>query len=671
MRPKQFLIIISFILICFIGYGQGLTPYDIAKIKYVGNIDIADDGNKIAYTLIVQSDPLKENKAAHTELHVLDVNTGNTIPFSSQGNVSSVTFRPDKRTITFLDKRDNDQHRSLYEISLGGGEATKILEYKTSITTYQWSPDGNKIAFIAPETDKEKKEKTELPYEPVIYEEDLKYNKGFLYDFNTDQLNNIEIEGHFYNIRWNPNGNMLAVSTAPTPLVDDRYMRQTISIVKLTDFMVTGKVDHEGKLETFEWSPDGSSLAILAGEDIHDPTPGRLFIVSSKGGKPQNLKPDYPGQFEEIIWSDNNTIHFIASKGVWSVMGSVKSDGSGLAQLIDPGGPNLNHFDRSADGTFAYVADSPQHPEEIYLMKEGDKSPRKMTDHNSWLTGIKLGKQEVISYKARDGKEIQGIVIHPINKNEGTKSPMITVVHGGPESHYNNGWITSYSSPGQVGANNGFAVFYPNYRGSTGRGVEFTKSSQGDLAGKEFDDIVDGVDYLIESGIADKDKVGVTGGSYGGYATAWMSTRYTDRFAAGVMFVGISNNLSKWGTSDIPEELYLVHARKRVWEDYDWWLKRSPVYYAGQAKTPLLIMHGEDDTRVYPGQSMELYRHIKTRTDTPVRLVFYPGEGHGNRKSTARLDYSLRMLRWFEHYLKKEDIPLDTEINIEVETEGN
>lgn len=184
-------------------------------------------------------------------------------------------------------------------------------------------------------------------------------------------------------------------------------------------------------------------------------------------------------------------------------------------------------------------------------------------------------------------------------------------------------------------------------------------TSQGDPAGKEFDDIIDGVDYLIENYNIDGDKVGITGGSYGGYATAWMATRHTERFAAGVMSVGISNNISKWGTSDIPEEMYLVHSRKRIWDDYEFYLERSPIFYADQAKTPLLILHGKEDTRVSPGQSYELYRHLKTRTETPVRLVLYPGEGHGNRNSTARYDYNLRMMRWFDTYLKQsgEDVP--------------
>lgn len=167
------------------------------------------------------------------------------------------------------------------------------------------------------------------------------------------------------------------------------------------------------------------------------------------------------------------------------------------------------------------------------------------------------------------------------------------------------------------------------------------------------------MDYLIDRGIADEDRIGVTGGSYGGYASGWMSTYYSDRFAASVMFVGISNNLSKWGTSDIPDELYLVHARERMWESDEKWmdyLKRSPIYWVDRAETPILIMHGAEDTRVHPSQSLELYRHLKVRKpEVPVRLVWYPGEGHGNTSASSRFDYSHRMLQWFDTYLMTGD----------------
>lgn len=214
-----------------------------------------------------------------------------------------------------------------------------------------------------------------------------------------------------------------------------------------------------------------------------------------------------------------------------------------------------------------------------------------------------------------------------------------------------NGWLTRYSYAGQLGAARGFAVFYPNYRGSTGRGVAFSKLGQADYAGGEFNDLVDAVNHLVDVGLVDRAKVGVTGGSYGGFATAWCSTALTEHFAAGVMFVGISDHVSKFGTTDIPNEMYSVHSRTWPWDNWEFFRERSPITYTPQARTPILIMHGKNDTRVHPSQSMELYRYLKTLGQVPVRLVLYPGEGHGNRRAASRLDYQLRMLQWFEHYL--------------------
>jgi dipeptidyl aminopeptidase/acylaminoacyl peptidase len=302
--------------------------------------------------------------------------------------------------------------------------------------------------------------------------------------------------------------------------------------------------------------------------------------------------------------------------------------------------------------TMAVLLESPQHPKEVAVMSSGNEVPRRMTSSNPWLADIRLAEQEVVTFAARDGLELQGLLIRPQDEAKGKRYPLILTVHGGPEAHISNGWLTRYVYPGQIGAARGFAVFYPNYRGSTGRGVEFSKLGQADYAGKEFDDLVDAADHFVTSGLADAKRVGITGGSYGGYASAWGATRLSDRFAASVMFVGISDLVSKTGTTDIPREMYLVHARKKLYDNWNWFRERSPIYHAEKGRTPLLILHGENDTRVHPSQSMELYRHIKELGKAPVRLVFYPGEGHGNRKSAARLDYNLRMLRWFDHYLK-------------------
>ncbi len=645
---------------------ERLTPLQVAKIQSVSDVVISPDGNRLAYTLTVQANPKKENKPAKSELYLMNLLNGESTPFVTTMSVSSVQFRPENNTLTFLGKRSDDNVNAIYQISLEGGEPQKLFSFKTSIAGYHWAPDGNHLAYMAADPSV-REQSSELPYKPEIYEENLTQRRGYVTNVAMEghEPHRIAMEGSIYQMKWNPDGEKLAIAIAPTPLIDDYYMHQQVKIVDHNGENVLAEVNHEGKLGQIEWSPDGNLLAMIAGADVHDPIAGRLFVVSADGGTPNNIKPDFKGMFEHIQWSDNNTLNYLASVGVWSTYGKINSDGSGMQAIVNKDGPVLSDFSKSNNSNVAFVGDSPNHPAEVFVMKDSQKAPKRMTNSNDWLKNIEMGKQEVVSWTARDGKELQGLLIHPLTVSKDSTYPLITVVHGGPESHYNNGWLTGYSQPGQVAAGKGYYVFYPNYRGSTGRGESFAKSSQGDLAGAEFDDIVDGVDEFVEAGIAHPDKIGVTGGSYGGYATGWMATRYTDRFAAGVMFVGISDNISKWGTSDIPEELFLVHARKRIWEDYQFFLERSPIYYAGQAETPLLIMAGKEDTRVDPGQSYELYRHIKTRTDTPVRLVLYPGEGHGNTKSTARFDYNIRMMRWFDQYLKGEDQRPDTEIDVE------
>jgi dipeptidyl aminopeptidase/acylaminoacyl peptidase len=298
------------------------------------------------------------------------------------------------------------------------------------------------------------------------------------------------------------------------------------------------------------------------------------------------------------------------------------------------------------------LGQSATHPNEVLMMAHRDTAPLRLTDSNPWLEDMRFATQRVITYPARDGLDIEALLIEPLDYEPGKRYPLILTVHGGPEGHYRNGFVTRYVSPGQVGAAQGFAVLLPNYRGSTGRGVEFSMLSQAGYGKGEFDDLIDGVDHLIDMGLVDRERVGVTGGSYGGFAAAWCSTYHSKRFAAGVMFAGVSNHISKAGTTDIPEEAYLVHARKRLWEDWMFFLEQSPIYYVERARTPLLILGGANDARVDFGQSMELYRHLKILGRTPVRLVRYPGEGHGNRKAAARYDYNLRMMRWLNHYLQ-------------------
>jgi dipeptidyl aminopeptidase/acylaminoacyl peptidase len=436
-------------------------------------------------------------------------------------------------------------------------------------------------------------------------------------------------------------------------MVDDSYMRRRVKIVDVATGSIEAAIANPGKLGELAWSPDSSHLAMISAIDINDPSEGRLMVVSGQGGDLTEILPSFQGHVTDIAWQDAETVMYLADVGCETIFGEVRIDGSGKKLHVPAGGPVFSSFSLSRDGrAAAFLGQSPTHPSEVYTMGHGDIAPTRLTFSNAWLPNMEFARQEVVEYRARDGLRLQGILVHPLEEKEGTRHPLILTVHGGPESHYRNGWMTAYSMAGQVGAAEGFAVFYPNYRGSTGRGVPFSKLSQGDPAGKEFDDYVDGVDHLVAAGLVDRDRVGITGGSYGGYATAWGSTYHTQRFAAGVMFVGISDKISKWGTSDIPYELFAVHDRHYPWQDWDLFRRRSPVTYAPQSRTALLILHGKDDPRVHPSQSLELYRYLDVIGKTPVRLVWYPGEGHGNRKAAARLDYNLRLLQWMTHYLK-------------------
>jgi len=353
-----------------------------------------------------------------------------------------------------------------------------------------------------------------------------------------------------------------------------------------------------------------------------------------------------------FAWADPSTIVLVGARGTGTEVVTVPVAGGSRTPLVAPGPAVWDGVHRAADGTLVLLGESAAHPPEVFLAEGPGAAPRKLTDSNPWLAQRALAPQRTVVFEARDGLKLEGLLVEPLGRKGDARVPLVVVVHGGPEGHFSDGWLTRYANPGQVLAGKGFAVFYPNYRGSTGRGLAFSKTSQGDPAGKEFDDLVDGVDHLVKAGLVDPARVGITGGSYGGYATAWGATFYSERFAAGVMFVGISDLASKGGTTDIPVEDIEVHLMSDPWKRADLNRERSPLTWVEKARTPLLILHGTDDPRVHPTQSLMLYRYLKRRGQVPVRLVRYPGEGHGNRRAASQLDLSIRLVRWFEHYLQ-------------------
>ena len=634
------------------------TPEDVARLRSVTQAKIAPGGERTAFILSVPRKLFEEKDGpAWAELHVVDREGRSRGFVTGEVNASAVAWTPDGKRLSFLAKRGGDKQAGLYVIALAGGEARLAARRETSIAHYAWSPDGKRLAFTAPRPkSKEEQKLEEQGFTQEVFEEDFRPNELWVADLDEEGLakepKKVELNGSASNIEWRPDSRRLAVGVAPTPFVDDSFMNRRIVVIDPDNGEIHGGYQAPGKMGAFRWSPDGKRMAVLSTLDRSDPSAGRIVVTNLAGQAVTTLLADYAGHVTAIDWLDNERIAFVADEGLHSVLGSLGAGGENRETRIAASDQLVfSGLSRSESGSAVLLAESPAHPPEVYLLESGAARPKRLTDSNPWTRDRSFAKQETVRFRARDGLLLEGVLIRPLGEQPGKRYPLILSVHGGPESHESNAWLTSYTRPGQVAAARGFAVFYPNYRASTGRGVEFSKLDHGDPAGREFDDLVDAADYLASTGLVDRDRVGVTGGSYGGYATAWAATALSEHFAAGVMFVGISDQISKIGTTDIPSEIFEVHHRRRLWDNWQFFLERSPIYHVEKARTPLLILHGKNDTRVPTSQSIELYRLLKTVGKAPVRLVLYPGEAHGNRRAASRYDYNLRMLRWFERYL--------------------
>lgn len=634
-----------------------MTPEDVARIENTGTLAISQDGTQIAYTRVHYPDVTKgeKNGRASQQLFVADAPMRAREFLPEDMRISSIAYTPDGRMITFLWTDESDD-RAVWGIPVDGGSHRKLAGIEgAGVSDYAVSPDGSQVYMLAgAATDETRKKESDAGFTAIVYEEEFQLNRMFVASLSDEMDENpteIAVPGYVSSFDLADDGRFAVLITAPTPLVDDSLISQRANILDLASGNVT-VVETPGKLGDVEISPDGSQLSMVAGTDAHDPAETTLYLVDTATGAFRALNEGAPEATGDTEWMADGRLAAIVDVGVQSVLRFYSDSGVMLSE-VDTGGLILSSLTQGGNRLLV-EANSPAHPNEMFLFT--GRSFDRWTDHNPWLAEIDMGVQRAFTYLARDGQAIEGVLIEPVGGAPEGGAPLILDVHGGPEAHESNGWVTNYGGPGQIAAGQGYAVFLPNYRGSTAYGSDFSRQHQGDAAGKEFDDLVDAKYALAEAGIADPSRVGVTGGSYGGYATAWSSTHYSEEFAAGVMFVGISNILSKWGTTDIPSEEYNVHARRYPWEEYEQTLMRSPIFWADRADTPLLIMHGDADPRVSPTQSAELYRHIKVRRpETPVRLVWYPDEGHGNALAAARYDYNLRMMEWFDTYLKTGD----------------
>ncbi|MGD8278197.1 MAG: S9 family peptidase, partial [Gemmatimonadota bacterium] len=450
---------------------------------------------------------------------------------------------------------------------------------------------------------------------------------------------------------WAPDGARLAVQMTETPDIDADYMFRRIYTVPAAGGEPVLLTETEGKLGTMAWSPDGRRLAFVGAVSFDDPLAQSAFIAEP-GARAVNRTPDFEGSVLTLAWLDAQTIVFVAAEGTHTVLARLNADRGAPERIAGAGAEVFTSFSMAAgSGRFAVPASTAAHPAEVFAGSVRDGTLQRLTTHNAWLADVRLARQETIEWTGADGLRIEGVYIHPLEGASGGPAPLAVLPHGGPEGISYDGWTTSPLYPAQVLAAHGYAVLMPNYRGSGGRGVAFAKADHRDLGGREFDDVLLGIDDLAARDWVDADRVGISGTSYGGYFSALAGTRYSDRFRLAMPFAGITNWISFTGTTDIPVEMSEVH-----WDL--WWfdnpglaMDRSPIAYIADARTPMVIGHGMADERVHPEQSLELWRALELQ-GVPVELVLYPREPHGLRERAHQLDYMGRILSAFDRYVK-------------------
>jgi dipeptidyl aminopeptidase/acylaminoacyl peptidase len=647
---------------------EPFTPEDVLSYKWAAGAAMSPNGEWIAYTVSVPRAASDDPGRAYSELWLVSTATLEQRPFiTGKVNVRGPQFDPRGTRIAFLMARGDDAKTQVWMIPAAGGEAVQITSAETSVSTFRWHPSGDRIAYVAATPPSKREEKLdEKGYGFIFFEENLKDRNLYLLRVGNDggigEAQRITEGCSVWSFEFSPDGRTIAAGVSPRNLIDEEYMFQKIFLVDVAAKSRTQLTSNPGKLGTFAWSPDGTKIAYNAAKELKDHSDSQVFVIAASGGEVKNLtEPSFRGTVNWVGWKDKNTIVYRSNEGMYPTLSTVPAAGGKRTVILDARstGAIFGVPDYTRDfKRFAFTANAPDAPGDVYFWQSGAKSLKRLTTLNPWIAERALGKQGVVRYPARDGLEIEGILVYPVGYEPGQKYPLVVIVHGGPESNYSNGWVTRYAEPVQTLAGRGYAVFLPNYRASTGYGLEFALAGYNDAGGKEFDDIADGIDYLVSAGIADKDRVGLGGGSYGGYAAAWFASYYTAKVKAVCMFVGISDLTSKRLTTDIPYEELFVHSGKPLEEMWRESLERSPIYWAHQSKTAVLIVGGAADTRVHPSQSLEFYRILKMDGHPAVRLVQYPGEGHGNAKQPGRADVLYRQLAWYDWYVKDAK-PLD------------
>ena len=615
-----------------------LTPQQALNLRRIFDLHFSPDGLRLAFTVF------EPPKGTENQSHIwlLDVSARHARQYTySDKSESSPRWSPDGKFLAFLSNRDGD--RQIYLAPSSGGDAYAITSGKRGVQSFEWSPDGKQIAFLASDEPTEAEQKKQKDKDDaIVVDQDDKHSRVWLLDVATKKARAItDGKWEVRELAWLPNGTRLIISATDHPESDDDTNR--IFSLDLSSGQMSQLVAPKGPFGDIRVSPDGKEFAYL-GARVDGPEPHDVYIHSADASSTEPSRNLTASSIDRamngIEWRSNSLIA-VAETGFKTTLYSISTNGHAFALKAAIPNPRAVAFSRS--GMLAFVGGSANEPPETFLVNSGASAER-VTNLNSSWSSVTLAKPDFFHYKSFDGLSIEGELLKPLGYDGHSRVPTVILVHGGPTG----AWSDSIDTWGQLLAARGFAVAYFNIRGSTGYGEKFMEMNRADWGGADFRDVMAGVDYLIARGIADPNKLGIGGWSYGGYMSEWAITQ-TDRFKCAVSGAGMVDLISEFNTERGPS--YDKWFWGLPYDHPEGFLNHSPFLYLKHAHTPILILQGIADTTDPLGESTGLYRGLKFYGDKAV-LVEYPRENHGFHEEKHELDRLNRIIAWYEQYLK-------------------
>lgn len=612
-----------------------LTPELAIARRQLSDVHVSPDGSRVCF--VVSDAPKGTSRFRH--IWVLNTKTRELRQFTNSiKSEYSPRWSPDGKTLAFLS--DRDERPQIFLMRVDGGEAVKLTDGKSGVRSFLWSPDGRELAFLGsePKTDAEDKKEKDKDDARVVDRDD-KPARLWMVDVESKKVRQLtSAPWQIAEVQWHPKGDRLIVTATDHPESDQNT--EKIFSIATSGGPLMPIASPRGAFGGVRLSPDGKTYSYLGGR-IDGPSPHDLYLGDLEGGTIRNLTGEKLDRLvSNPMWREDGSIIAVAQMGLRSQFCVIARDGS-VKMLAMPDVIPTQAFDTKGS-ILAFVGEAPMDLPELWLTS-GESAPERVTSFNDSAKTAVI-KPEVLRYKSFDGVEIESMLLKPAGYVAGTRVPTVVLVHGGPTGV----WTESFESWGQLLAARGYAVFYPNIRGSIGYGHRFVEMNRGDWGGGDFKDIMAGVDLLISRGIADPNRLGIGGWSYGGYMAAWAITQ-TQRFKAAVSGAGMSDLAVEFGTEDGPA--YDEWFYGLPYEKPEGFAKSSPMTYIKNARTPTLILHGENDRTDPLSQSQMLYRALK-RYGVESEFVVYPREPHGLQEEKHLIDRMNRIVRWFDAHLK-------------------